>query len=62
MLFKSIKERRKQMSKQKAKQLVAEALDYIQGYLVGSNIIYCRIDIKKAKIRLINALKELEKE
>lgn len=50
------------MSKQKAKQLVAEALDYIQGYLVGSNIIYCRIDIKKAKIRLINALKELEKE
>ena len=50
------------MSKKKTKELIMEAFDYLQGYLVDSDVIHYRIDIKKARIKLKQALEELEEE
>lgn len=50
------------MNKEKVKELTMEAFNYLQGILVGSDVIHCRIDIKKAQIKLHQALKELEEE
>lgn len=48
------------MNIEKSKELITEAIEYLKGYLSGTDLIFPRIDIVRARINLHKALKELE--